>query len=98
MPRDRKAVDESRVRQLASYKTVECLKKCFPIKSLCKVLGISRASYYKWCHRGTPEYEVFNNDLSAIYDLQSKKILSYEISKKNNNELVFNTFKKAQAL
>lgn len=177
---------------------MESLKNRFPIKSLCKVLGISRASYYKWCHRETPEYEVFNNNLrdeilriyhkyngiygyrriyiylrlytrfqvnhkrvqrimkrsglkavirqsrrsykpstpeitalnvvnrefdrsdktpvwltdvteiklrngqkvylSAIYDLQSKKILSHEISKRNNNELVFHTLKKAQAL
>ena len=42
---------------------MESLKNRFPIKSLCKVLGISRASYYKWCHRETPEYEVFNNNL-----------------------------------
>lgn len=33
--------------------------------------------------------------LSAIYDLGSNKIISHEISTSNNNELVFNTFKKA---
>lgn len=33
--------------------------------------------------------------LSAIYDLGSKKIVSYEVSKRNDNQLVFNTFDKA---
>ncbi|NCE77387.1 IS3 family transposase, partial [Anaerotruncus sp. X29] len=33
--------------------------------------------------------------LSAIYDLGSKKIVSYEISKRNDNQLVFSTFDKA---
>lgn len=34
--------------------------------------------------------------LSAIYDLGSKKIVSYEISLRNDNQLVFNTFNKAK--
>ncbi|QDX01237.1 hypothetical protein DWB90_09410 [Staphylococcus chromogenes] len=33
--------------------------------------------------------------LSAIYDLGSKKVISHEISKRNDNELVFKTFDKA---
>ena len=33
--------------------------------------------------------------LSAIYDLGSKKIVSYQVSKRNDNQLVFNTFDKA---
>ncbi|WP_318010059.1 IS3 family transposase [Staphylococcus delphini] len=33
--------------------------------------------------------------LSAIYDLNTCKIISYEISNKNNNDLVINTFNKA---
>ncbi|QPT47696.1 IS3 family transposase [Macrococcoides caseolyticum] len=33
--------------------------------------------------------------LSAIYDLGSKKIISYEISQRNDNPLVFKTFNKA---
>lgn len=34
--------------------------------------------------------------LSAIYDLGSKKIVSYEISRRNDNPLVFNTFNKSK--
>ncbi|MDG4944077.1 IS3 family transposase [Staphylococcus agnetis] len=34
--------------------------------------------------------------LSAIYDLGSKKVISHEISKRNDNELVFKTFDKAK--
>ncbi|WP_239749869.1 DDE-type integrase/transposase/recombinase, partial [Mammaliicoccus sp. O-M53] len=33
--------------------------------------------------------------LSAIYDLGSKTILSYELSSSNNKQLVFNTLEKA---
>lgn len=33
--------------------------------------------------------------LSAIYDLGSKKIISYELNTSNNNRFVFNTLKKA---
>lgn len=32
--------------------------------ALCKIAGISRASYYKWLHREIPEREKINNDIA----------------------------------
>ncbi|WP_413481741.1 IS3 family transposase [Mammaliicoccus vitulinus] len=193
--RIRKRDDESKSKQIASYKTIKALKNKYPIKWLCSVLGINRSSYYKWTNRKQSKRELENNALmedindiyhqyqgiygyrriyiyirlklnkrvnhkrvyrlmkqlklkaiicrkakrynsftpevtaqnilnrsfneveknkkwltdvtefklkngkkiylSAIYDLGSKKILSYELSSTNNNQLVFNTFDKA---
>ncbi|WP_182477257.1 helix-turn-helix domain-containing protein [Mammaliicoccus vitulinus] len=52
--RDREAVDERKIRQKASYKTIKSLKDTYPIVWLCQELEISRASYYKWMNRKTP--------------------------------------------
>ena len=38
----------SSVRQEAEYLTIEELKHKDPITHLCEILGVSRASYYKW--------------------------------------------------
>ena len=32
----------------------------YPIKTLCKLGNVSRAAYYKWLHRGIPNYEAEN--------------------------------------
>ncbi|HDB3129762.1 TPA: IS3 family transposase, partial [Staphylococcus aureus] len=51
----------------------------------------------KWLTDVT-EFKLKNGNkvyLSAIYDLGSKTILSYELSSSNNNQLVFNTLDKA---
>ncbi|SUM37551.1 transposase [Mammaliicoccus fleurettii] len=51
----------------------------------------------KWLTDVT-EFKLKNGNkiyLSAIYDLGSKTILSYELSSSNNNQLVFNTLEKA---
>ncbi|RIN88125.1 IS3 family transposase [Mammaliicoccus sciuri] len=193
--RIRKRDDESKSKQIASYKTIKALKNKYPIKWLCSVLGINRSSYYKWTNRKPSKREIENNTLmedindiyhqyqgiygyrriyiyirlklnkhvnhkrvyrlmkqlklkaiirrkakryklftpevtaqnilnrsfneskknkkwltdvtefklkngnkiylSAIYDLGSKTILSYELSSSNNNQLVFNTLEKA---
>ena len=92
---------------------------------MCKQLEISRAAYYKWLHRDTPEQEAENklkrdfnatapNEkwstdvtefkvpgekkklyLSAILDLYDKYPVSYVISCRNDNRLVFRTYDKA---
>ena len=94
---------------------------------MCKQLEISRAAYYKWLHRDTPEQEAENklkrdfnatapNEkwstdvtefkvpgekkklyLSAILDLYDKYPVSYVISCRNDNRLVFRTYDKAIA-
>ena len=36
------------------------------VKELCQMLGISRASYYKWLNRVKPSKEIQDEQLSAI--------------------------------
>lgn len=36
----------------------------YSIHALCKIAGISRASYYKWLHREIPEREKINKDIA----------------------------------
>ncbi len=43
--------------------TVDELKHQYPIKWLCKILSISRSSYYKWLNRETPSLEIENEKL-----------------------------------
>ena len=44
-------------------KTIEALKHQYPIQRLCRILGISRASYYKWVHYQPSELELENEQL-----------------------------------
>lgn len=47
---------------------------------MCKQLGISRAAYYKWLHRETPEQELGNIKLAELikeYDERFRHILGY---------------------
>ncbi|MFQ3852387.1 IS3 family transposase [Staphylococcus sp. 2S1] len=64
--------DESKIRQQASYKTIEALKYKYPILKLCEILGVSRSGYYKWLHRTVSKLEQENLDLmdtiQTIYD------------------------------
>ncbi len=43
--------------------TIEALKHQYPIQRLCRILGISRASYYKWVHYQSSELELENEQL-----------------------------------
>lgn len=57
-PKDRWESKISGVRQEAEYLTIEELKHKYPITHLCEILGISRASYYKWLKREPSEAEL----------------------------------------
>nr|WP_239575711.1 IS3 family transposase [Geomicrobium sediminis] len=63
--------DEKRLHQEASYQTIEALKEAYPIAWLCEALGISRASYYKWIQRQTPDDEADDralmDEITTIY-------------------------------
>lgn len=55
-------------------------EKGWPIKWMCKKLGISRAAYYKWLHREIPEQELENLKLAELieeYDERFGHILGY---------------------
>ncbi|SPZ97316.1 insertion element protein [Staphylococcus aureus] len=39
------------------------VKHQYPIQRLCRILGISRASYYKWVHYQSSELELENEQL-----------------------------------
>ena len=55
-------------------------EKNWSIQWMCRQLGISRASYYKWLHRGIPEQEAENiklADLIKEYDERFHHILGY---------------------
>lgn len=55
-------------------------EKDWPIKWMCKRLGISRAAYYKWLHREIPEQELENLKLAELieeYDERFGHILGY---------------------
>lgn len=54
--------------------------KKWSIEWMCKQLGISRAAYYKWLHRKTPEQELGNIKLAELikeYDERFRHILGY---------------------
>lgn len=54
--------------------------KMWSINWMCKVLNISRASYYKWLHREVPEQELENVELAILikeYDERFHHILGY---------------------
>ncbi|HCZ5843814.1 TPA: IS3-like element ISSau2 family transposase [Staphylococcus aureus] len=55
--------DGSKRKQITAYKTIEALKHQYPIQRLCRILGISRASYYKWVHYQSSELELENEQL-----------------------------------
>src|SRR5699024_12798130 len=57
-PRDRWESQISGVRQEAEYLTIEELKHKYPITHLCEILGVSRASYYKWLKQEPSESEL----------------------------------------
>ena len=47
---------------------------------MCKVLNISRASYYKWLHKEVPRQELENIELARLikeYDERFNHILGY---------------------
>ncbi|TLW36339.1 IS3 family transposase, partial [Staphylococcus cohnii] len=71
--RNRKEVDETGIRQKASYQTVKAFKNLYPIAWLCSVLKISRSSYYKWLHRKPSNKEIENQKLiKDIVDIYNK--------------------------
>jgi len=57
-PKDCWESQVSGVRQEAEYLTIEELKQKYPVTDLCKILGVSRASYYKWLKREPSESEL----------------------------------------
>ena len=63
-----------------AYLTIDEMKDRYPITSLCQILEISRASYYKWKNREIPQEELRNRQLMEIiqevYD-QHKGIYGY---------------------
>lgn len=64
--RNRKRVDVQKVRQEAAYLAIDQLKDRYAITSLCQILEISRASYYKWKNREVPAEELRNRQLMEI--------------------------------
>ena len=55
-------------------------EKGWTIEWMCKQLEISRAAYYKWLHRDTPEQEAENIKLAGLireYDERFHHILGY---------------------
>ncbi|MCE5132285.1 IS3 family transposase [Staphylococcus saprophyticus] len=55
--------DKPKNKQIVAYETIETLKNEFPIKHLCQILKISRASFYKWLHRNPTQKEIENQVL-----------------------------------
>lgn len=56
------------------------VEKGWSIEWMCKQLEISRAAYYKWLHRDTPEQEAENIKLAGLireYDERFHHILGY---------------------
>src|SRR5699024_7813108 len=102
----RKRDDESKSRQIASYKTIKALKNKYPIKWLCSVLGITRSSYYKWTNRKPSKREIENNtlmeDINDIYHQYQgiygdRRIYIYirlTLNKQVNNKMIQNIMKK----
>ena len=40
----------------------------YPISALCELGKVSRAGYYKWINRDTPEYEVEIDRIAAVVE------------------------------
>lgn len=64
------------------YMTIQFYYKTegWSINWMCKHLNISRAAYYKWLHRETPDYELENTKLAELikeYDERFCHILGY---------------------
>lgn len=71
-----------KVRQEAKYLAVKYFheNKKWNITWMCKQLGISRASYYKWSQRNIPDAERVNVELAELireYDEHFHHILGY---------------------
>ena len=72
----------SKVRSEAKYLTIQHFHKemGWSIRWMCKQLGISKAAYYKWLHRPTPQTEAENLLLAELireYDEHFNHILGY---------------------
>ena len=52
------------IRYTAQYETVEHFRNKYPVKALCGIVGISRASYYKWRNRGQTSREETNRNIA----------------------------------
>lgn len=71
-----------RVRFEAKYLAIQHFhaEKGWSIRWMCRQLGISKASYYKWLHRSVPRAEQENLVLAELireYDEQYNHILGY---------------------
>ena len=71
-----------KVRLESKYLTIQYFytEKGYSIRWMCALLGISKASYYKWIHRSIPQTEQENLLLAALireYDEQYNHILGY---------------------
>lgn len=69
-------------RHQSKYLTIKYFyeNKAWSINWMCKNLGISRSSYYKWIHREMPEQEKINFELAELvkeYDERFNHILGY---------------------
>ncbi|WP_134297388.1 IS3 family transposase [Spiroplasma gladiatoris] len=47
-----------RKRIINYYKIIDKYKNKYTIFSLCKLLNITRASYYRWCKKNKPEFNL----------------------------------------
>lgn len=54
------------ITQREKYQIIEMMKKEYSIKYMCKMLEISRASYYKWVRTGRAKWNNFKNDDADI--------------------------------
>ena len=71
-----------RVRYQSKYLAIQHFhrEKNWDISWMCRVLGISRASFYKWLHREIPEAELENQKIAELileYDDRFGHILGY---------------------
>src|SRR5699024_3228221 len=86
--RNRKRVDVQKVRQEAAYLAIDQLKDRYAITSLCQILEISRASYYKWKNREVPTEDLRNRQLmdiiQEVYD-QHNGIYAYRLMTRYTN-------------
>lgn len=65
----------SRVRYTAEYTVIQELtdEKCYSLRRLCPLLGVSRAGYYKWLKRDKSQLEIENEALlETMKQLQEK--------------------------
>lgn len=64
--RNREGAGLSLIRHESVYQVIkkEHEEHGYPIRSLCRLGGISHAAYYKWLHRKTPESELENQHIA----------------------------------